>query len=251
MGRVYSSKVDPFKSYILQHYNEYASYKELTNAINTTFYVSLSEYTVRDWLRKQLGTTNVYGVRGEWSENDLNYIRNHYEKDGPKFVAKILKRSEVSVTDMAFRLGLKSSDERRRANGLKQLPNAKIGTIRSYKSHGSISYRIKVAPGHDGWIPLSQYIWEQNGGQIPDGYNIIFLNGKREYDVDNMEVVSRSIFLNVTSNKHYKTGDPELTRCLIRYYQLREALDISCYDIKNFERKMMRKYNINSQELQL
>jgi len=244
MGRVYSSKVDPYKNYILQHYKEFASYRELTNAINTTFSVNLSEYTVRDWLRKQLNTTNVYGVRNAWSEYELTFLKNHYEKDGPKFVAQMLKKSLASVTDMAFRQGLKSSDDRRIANGRRQLPNASIGTIRSRDSHGELTYYIKVAPGHSGWMPLSRYIWEQNGGQVPDGYNIIFLNGKREYDVDNMEVVSRSVFLNVTSNKHYKTGDPELTRCLIRYYQLRDALGVSCYDIKNFERKMKRKYKL-------
>ena len=244
MGRVYSSKVDPYKNYILQHYKEFASYREFTNTINTTFSVSLSEYTVRDWLRKQLNTTNVYGVRNQWTDEEIEFLRSHYWTYGPRIIADKLNKSEASVTGMAFRLNVKTSGNNRVENGKRQLPNAKIGTITSRMSHGEVTYRIKVAPGHSGWVPLSRYIWEQNGGQVPDGYNIIFLNGKREYDVNNMEVVSRSIFLNVTSNKHYKTGDPELTRCLIRYYQLRDALGVSCYDIKNFERKMKRKYKL-------
>ena len=241
MGRIYSSKVDPYHDWILANYSNYQSYRELTNAINTTFLVSLSEYTVRDWLRKQLNTTNVYGVRNQWTDEEIEFLRSHYWTYGPKIIADKLNKSEASVTGMAFRLNVKSSGEARIQNGKRQFPNASIGTIRSRDSHGELTYYIKIAPGHSGWMPLSRYIWEQNGGQVPDGYNIIFLNGKREYDVDNMEVVSRSIFLNVTSNKHYKTGDPELTRCLIRYYQLRDVLGVSCYDIKNFERKMKRK----------
>lgn len=240
MGRVYSSKVDPYGSWILENYESYQSYRELTNAVNERFSTNLSEYTLRDWLRKQLNTTNVYGVRNAWSEYEITFIKNHYEKDGPKFVSQMLKRSLQSVTDMAFRLDLKSSDVRRIENGKRQMPNASIGTIRSRISHGEPTYYIKVSPGHSGWKTLSQYVWEQNGGQVPEGYNIIFLNGKQEYDVDNMEVVARNVFLNVITHKAYKTGDPELTKCLIKYYQLRDILGVSATQIKNYECKFLK-----------
>lgn len=241
MARVYSSKVDPYADWILSHYQDYTSYRELTKATNETFEINLSEYTLRDWLRKQLNTTNVYGVRGEWSEYEINFLKDHYEKHGSIFVAQMLKKSIAAVTGMAFRLGVTTNNTKHR----KETP---IGTIRMWSdSRGGQYPCIKYAPGNSktGWMPLARYIWEQEHGPIPKNHQIIYLNGySSDCYLENIEVVTQPIFLAVTQNKHYKSHEPEITKCLIRYYQLREALGVTATDIKNYERKFRKQYSM-------
>lgn len=58
----------------------------------------------------------------------------------------------------------------------------------------------------------SRVVWEQHNGEIPKGYNIIFLDGNRQNcDIENLEMVSKSINATLNSSK-LRTNDKNLTK---------------------------------------
>ena len=73
--RVYKSKLDPYKDWIMEHWSEYEDYESLGRALSKEVGIDISQYTLRDFLRKHLGTTSVYGVRGGWSKNEIAFLR--------------------------------------------------------------------------------------------------------------------------------------------------------------------------------
>ena len=69
-------------------------------------------------------------------------------------------------------------------------------------------------------------------------YRIIYLNGDNSnYQLDNLYLASIRVSYQVVTNKHYQTGDPEITKSLIKYYELRNALGINYEEWKKIEYK--------------
>lgn len=63
---------------------------------------------------------------------------------------------------------------------------------------------IKVRDGclNDNWELKHRYIYKQHYGEIPDGYNVMFADkNKRNFDIDNLILVSKSEDLIMNNNK--------------------------------------------------
>ena len=61
------------------------------------------------------------------------------------------------------------------------------------------------------WRQKHRFLWEQNFGEIPDGYLVIFKDGnKRNFNLDNLACVSKQVNLQL-SRKHMRYKDADLT----------------------------------------
>ena len=232
---VYQSKLDPYRGWILENYTKYTSYKALAKELSAVFNIEISPYTLKDWLHKHIDGI-IYGVRGEWSKNDIEFLRNNYTK-GADYISKELGRSKSAVTGMAFRLGLKVGDK------IKHQPQrAKRGTIRKDISPDkSPRMMIKISDGHEGWMPLARYVWVWHNGSIPKGGVIIFLDGdSTNCQLSNLYCTTQLVARQVMTNIHYKSHNSEITKTLIKYYELRNALGIDADAFKAYERKYGR-----------
>ena len=75
--------------------------------------------------------------------------------------------------------------------------------------------RVKKAE----WVPLQRYIWQQEFGTIPDGYNIVFKDRNTfNCNLDNLELVSNADLM--LRNSAHRFG-PEIFKII----QLRGALN--------------------------
>ena len=76
---------------------------------------------------------------------------------------------------------------------------------------GYIEIKIQDGCLNDNWQLKHRYIYEQHYGKIPDGYNIIFLDGNRQnLDINNLKAISKHQDL-IMNNKKLFTEDQCLT----------------------------------------
>lgn len=81
----------------------------------------------------------------------------------------------------------------------------KIGEERTTVD-GYIEIKIKDGCLNDNWILKHRYIYEQHYGKIPEGYNVIFLDGNRKnINISNLKLVSKYEDLIMNNNKLFST----------------------------------------------
>lgn len=86
----------------------------------------------------------------------------------------------------------------------------KVGEERM-KKNGYIEVKVQDGCLNKNWMLKHRYIYEQYYGKIPDGCNIIFLDGnKRNFDISNLKLVSKAEDLIMNNNKLFAT-DKDLT----------------------------------------
>ena len=62
------------------------------------------------------------------------------------------------------------------------------------------------------FVEKHRYIWQQHNGEIPAGHIVIFADGnKRNFDLDNLVLISRRTSLAMSNNKLF-TNDAEATK---------------------------------------
>lgn len=70
---------------------------------------------------------------------------------------------------------------------------------------------ISRAKKNVNWRQKHRLIWEQNFGEIPEGYLVIFKDGdRRNFDLDNLACISKQVNLQL-SRKHLRYEDADLT----------------------------------------
>ena len=113
--------------------------------------------------------------------------------------------------------------------GYKNWRSAPIGTERI--EHGRIRVKVSDLPtsretkDHSlNWMDKGRYVWEQHHGKIPEGHNIVFLDGNPlNCDISNLECTSTSI-QGYASMTTYGCS-PELKRCAIKLKTLEKILE--------------------------
>lgn len=248
------SMYDPYKDWILENYKSYRNCPELIKALKDNFGLDkANEKSIKWWFDKKLGMTTIYG-RNEFSKEEKEFIKKYYPDNGPEKTAEMINfvfntnRTMYSVRDMANnKLGLRVSEsfkkELSKSNHEKMM-RAHIresGSVRKEvrKNDNRVYYKMKAADGR--WKMAGIVIWEEANGPIPDGYRIIYLDGDNSnYSLDNMELVTNKLGYQVTTNKCYQTGNPEITKTLIKYYELRNALGIDWVGWQRIQKKFER-----------
>lgn len=90
------------------------------------------------------------------------------------------------------------------------------GTERTRSGKWDYQY-IKVG---DNWVPKQKVLYEQAFGKLPEGFFVIFLDGnKRNFDLDNLYPVNRSIHAHMCQNNWY-TDSREHTLTALKYCEL-------------------------------
>lgn len=91
-----------------------------------------------------------------------------------------------------------------------------IGEERTTKD-GYVEIKVKDGCLNDNWELKHRYIYKKHFGNIPEGYNIIFLDGDRKnFDINNLKAIKKSHDLIMNNNKLFtKDGDLTSTGTLI------------------------------------
>lgn len=249
------SVFDPYTDWILEHYKDYRNCPELVKALNDNFGLNTNVPAIKFWFSKRFGMTTVYG-RYDFSEEEKEFVKKYYPDHGPEKTTEMLNeifntnRVVNSVKHLAnSKLGLKLNNNLRqeliksRVKNMRTARSRDVGSVRKYtKKNGHTEYRIKVSDGQ--WKIAGLVIWEKEYGPVPKGYRVIYLNGdSSDFNLDNLYLASDKLAYQVVSNKHYQTKNPEITKSLIKYYELRNALGVDWVQWHNIEQKFERKLN--------
>ena len=197
-----------------------------------------------EWIAKKLSTTpaaiksigsryklkkadNYKHPKG-WSNADLDYLRNNFRTISYPEIARHLGKRSGTVNSMAWKLGLKRTQEEQKAIVLKyntscfpkgstpankgkkgycapgcevswfkkgQLPKNTLAdgviTIRHKKGDNHPYQFIRI--GQAKWVFLHRHIWEQAKGPIPKDSVVIFKDGNTLNCVlDNLELITKA-----------------------------------------------------------
>ena len=244
------SKLDPYTDWILEHYKDYRNCPELAGALKDIFGLDVKVPAIKFWFSKRFGMTTVYG-RYEFSEEEKDFIKKYYPDHGPEKTAEMLNdifnsnRTPNSVRDMANnRLCVFVNDSFINHMVKVGRKSKKSGSIRKEirKKDGQVYYKMKSDNGT--WKMAGMVIWEKAHGLIPSGYRLIYLDGDNSnYELDNLYLATYRVAYQVVSNKHYQIKNPEITKSLIKYYELRNVLGVDWVQWHNIEQKFEREFN--------
>lgn len=94
--------------------------------------------------------------------------------------------------------------------------------IREDYVYVKISDDPKIPPKQQ-WKSKQRLIYEQHYGELPDGYQVIFLDGDREnFDIENLAAITDSERMTLMANKWYGKG--EVAKTGIVYAKLMNAI---------------------------
>lgn len=246
------SRLDPYTDWILENAKTYPNATELLEAFNLYSGLNITKPTLKKWMKTRFGTYKICGIYREYTDEQKEFLRLYYPTHGTIDTTEQFNlvfdddRTQDSISNMCSRLGIKLTDETKsKLNNLAGLkhPSYDIGATRKeVYPDGQVVYRVKTK---EGWKTAGRAVWEAAYGPIPKGYKLIYLDGNNQnYKLENLYLVDAKTQYQVIRNKHYKSGEPEITKTLIKYYELRNALGINCYDFQAYERKLARKYKM-------
>lgn len=250
------SMYDPYTDWILEHYKDYRNCPELIKVLKDDFGLDkANEASIKFWFSKRFGMTTVYG-RHDFSEEEKEFIKKYYPDHGPEKTAEMLNdifktnRTAFSVRTLAnSKLGLSVSDSF--INEMNKIKHEKMmeAHVKESKSirkeirkDGRICYKMKADDGQ--WKTPGIVIWEEANGPIPEGYRLIYLDGDNSnHSLDNLYLAPFKLAYQVVTNKSYQSNNKEITKSLIKYYELRNVLGVDWVGWRNIEQKFERKFN--------
>lgn len=149
-------------------------------------------------------------VKGFYANNHLDSgLTGRFEKGSvPKNKGK--KQTEFMSLEMIER-----TKATRFKNGQMPHNTDPIGTVKALKDGYlwlKIDDKLKPKRKKDNWKPLHHFMYQFYHGPIPDGYDVMFLDGnKRNFDKDNLEIVTKAERLYL--NRHgFISSNPAITR---------------------------------------
>lgn len=248
-----TSKYDPYKEWILDHKDDYYTLTELMDALKINFGVDVNRNSLKAWFRRTMGITTIYGTH-EFTSEEIEIIKKYYPDNGSAKTAEVINdilrtnRTAQSVLAAANKHGIKVSKDYLRSKNqiagknMSKLITRPSGTVRKEQKNNGYVYRMKTADGR--WQTAGKVIWEQANGPIPKGFKLIYLDGDNSnYQLDNLYLADYKTQYQVIRNKHYKSGDPEIVKSIIKFYELRNALGVDCWEWQNIQKKFERKFN--------
>ncbi|MCI8346605.1 MAG: HNH endonuclease [Bacilli bacterium] len=186
MRHIYTDEEDLF----LKENVKGISLKELTRKFNKMFNLNLSENAIANRKNKLHIFSGIKG--GQFKKGHISF--NKGKKQTEYMSLEAIERTKAT----RFKKGNIPCNHR------------KIGSERISKD-GYIEIKIQDGKLNKNWILKHRYIYEQNFGKIPDGYNVIFLDGnKQNFELSNLKLVTKSEDLIMNKNKLF-TKNKDLT----------------------------------------
>lgn len=249
--RFMAAILDPYKDWILEHMDNYHTSYELMDALKENFGIDVNRNTLKSYFRRTIGRTTIYGTH-EFSEKEKEIIKKYFPNNGAATTAALIdyflniSRPATSVQAVANKIGIKCNPERvhralcEKAKYSQQAKIQSVGTVRAETNKDGLTfYRMKAADGR--WKPAGRVVWEQHNGPMPKDWKIIYLDGDQSnYNIENLYAAPNKLQYQIIRNKHYKSGNPEITKTLIKFYELRNALGMDCWEFQALTRKFDR-----------
>ena len=225
----WSSEMD---STLKELYGTYSA-KEICSIINEKYGTNFSYTAIYNRARDiKLSDSSLYhkwtNEQNEWlKENSSKYTYSDLAKElNDKFNTNIgyyALKSHCSKT-------LKLISGNPSAKGYRNGKSVPIGYERIGKN-GRIVVKVSNLPTTRGmkdrglnWMDKGRYVWEQHYGEIPKGYNIIYLDGNPlNCDISNLECASNDIQGCVT--QLFKGCTPQLKRCAVKTKTLDKIIE--------------------------
>ena len=105
--------------------------------------------------------------------------------------------------------------------GHKPINTAKDGDIRWREGLGYFHIRIS----EDNWVLYHRFLWEQTYGKIPEGFNIVFVDGNRKNcDISNLKCISDAELASLNTIQRYPK---ELVQLMQLNGKLKKQIDKS------------------------
>lgn len=227
--------------------NEYADYMqeicpgrstpEVTMLLNEKFGTSYTKEQIGG-VRKRLGLPvgQIFLKKLLTEEQHEYFVKHQFGKTAKEFARELNEKFGLSLTGSQIKSyrgnnnlnsGLTGQFEKGHvpANKGKKFPNMPQNSGQFKKGHkppnwvpvGTIRYttdgfpKRKIAEPNI-WEYCHRVEWEKHNGPIPEGHNIVFLNGdKTNWDISNLACLSKNEVVRMNQN-HLFTSDPELTK---------------------------------------
>ena len=199
-------------------------------------------------MRRPLGVKNK-GPQHIWSDEEKQYLAEITPGRGYKEIQSMMSckfgfdythhQIKGAITRNKLNTGRTGRFEKGHATwnkGTKGLTKANVTSFKkgqkphNYKPLGSERIvkdgycEIKVSDTGRRWIPKHVIIYEKHHGKVPKGSAVIFLDGdKRNFDIDNLHLVTRSQLAMLNKNNLIQK-DAELTKTAINVVDLMKRI---------------------------
>lgn len=225
--------------WILKHYEEFNRYGDLAKAYNEEFNENLKRRTIERHCKNALLLKSYRELNGyNYSHQEMEFIRNYYPDHGaektskefykrfgrnktPDCIIHIANHYNIHLNEGTFKKLCSKANEQR------AIP---IGEIHIYRGRAYIKTEngLKLA---------SRVVWEKEKGKIPNGYNVIHLDGDpTNCDISNLFLLSQKD-AGIVNVMGIQSGNPELVKLAILWCKLYTELGMTNNDLRNFRRK--------------
>ncbi len=167
------------KKFIIDNY--YGKYsKELADIFNKQFNTNITAKEIKNYRKNHKLNS---GLTGRFKKGHVTHNK------GKKQTEYMSKEAIEKTKATRFKKGNIPQNHR------------DIGEERISKD-GYIYIKVRDGCLNDNWELKHRYIYKQHYGEIPNGYNVMFADkNKRNFDIDNLILVSKSEDLIMNNNK--------------------------------------------------
>lgn len=167
------------KKFIIDNY--YGKYsKELADMFNKQFNTNITAKEIKSYRENHKLNS---GLSGQFKKGHVTHNK------GKKQTEYMSKEAIEKTKATRFKKGNIPQNHR------------DIGEERISKD-GYIYIKVRDGCKNDNWELKHRYIYKQHYGEIPNGYNVMFADkNKRNFDIDNLILVSKSEDLIMNNNK--------------------------------------------------
>lgn len=227
--------------------------QHFTDVFNAIFGTSTTRASMADLLHRRGWSVKTVHNTSRWTDEMLEWLNAKYEEVGPDFsmIAEefnatfCTNKSNCCIAKYLQRAGIHKPARKGRNKGCftKGQPSTRgelpIGTIR-HNNNGDVYIKVKMCNGDNThsvgghnykepwWKPLQKKVWEDHFGEVPEGYMVCSLSGKKgETDPNMLCLLDRRGSARMAKNGWWGADHPEIRRTAAAwcnlYYALKDA----------------------------
>ena len=215
--------------WIIENYLEYPSYKKLAIDHNELFGTTITDVAMKAYGRK-LGL-NKPRQYGEFTEEQKKWLQSNYHLLGVRETQRQFNekfntnRTYNSIKNFGF-INCKPV-ETEVATRNKRAPHYNSNSKRCVKEIGSIRNECGrwVMKADDGtWSGANRVIYKKEYGDIPQGHDVIFLDGDvNNLDINNLLAIPRE-YQGLLLKYNLRSENKDITKVAVTWCELYETL---------------------------